>query len=352
MAAKGSWGGAPRDQRRGTADGETPGCGKPGRGKGILDGMGKSVLKADVLLLITALIWGFAFVAQRAGMAHIGPYYFNAIRFSLGALSLVPLWMITARRGIGKPIEASSAPPSAAYLKVGGLAGSLLFCGASLQQVGLVYTTAGNAGFITGLYVVLVPILGLGAGMPTDAGTWLGALLAAAGLYLLCVTTQFSIAFGDLLNLIGAFFWACHVLLMARYAPRMQAVKLAFYQYTACALLSYLVAGVRESITWAGIYGALLPLLFGGVASVGIAYTLQVEAQKNAPPAHAAILLSLEAVFAVVGGWWLLKEHLSARAAAGCGLMLAGMLLSQIGVGRWAFRRRRAGASQTVAKKG
>ncbi|MGB5985816.1 MAG: DMT family transporter [Desulfobacterales bacterium] len=290
----------------------------------------RSVLKADVLLLITALIWGFAFVAQRAGMDHLGPYYFNAIRFTLGALSLVPLWIVTGRRPAAPTRTGTSGRT---YLIVGGLAGAILFLGASLQQVGLVYTTAGNAGFITGLYVVLVPILGLWVGMKTDAGTWIGAVLAALGLYLLCVSAQFSIAFGDLLNLIGAFFWASHVLVIARYAPRMQAVRLAFIQYTFCALLSFTAGGILETVTWQGVEGALIPLLFGGVASVGIAYTLQVQAQKNAPPSHAAILLSMEAVFAVLGGWWLLDEQLSLRSALGCGLMLTGMLLSQTGLG-------------------
>jgi drug/metabolite transporter (DMT)-like permease len=196
--------------------------------------------------------------------------------------------------------------------------------------VGLVYTTAGNAGFITGLYVVIVPILGLFVGQRANAGTWLGALLAAAGLYLLSITEGFTIAFGDLLELIGAFFWAGHVLILAWLSPRMQAAKLAVCQYVACSVLSLLTAACLEVITLEGLYQAALPILYGGVLSVGVAYTLQVVAQRHAHPAHAAILLSLEAVFAALGGWVVLGETLTPRGMWGCFLMLVGMLLSQL----------------------
>jgi drug/metabolite transporter (DMT)-like permease len=291
-------------------------------------------LRADLLLLATAAIWGLAFVAQRVGMAHVGPFTFNGVRFALGSVSLLPLVWLEARR-------AGSAPPVSASVVFRGvaLAGTALFLGASLQQVGLVYTTAGKAGFITGLYVVIVPILGLIYRQRTDAGTWIGALLAAVGLYLLSVTEQFTIAFGDLLELAGAFFWACHLLVIGWLSPRMPAVRLACLQYACCALLSLATALVFETIAWETIRAAAVPILYGGLASVGIAYTLQVVAQKHAPPAHAAILLSLEAVFAALGGWLMLGEVLSLRALLGCALMLGAMLVSQLhGL---AFGRRR-----------
>ena len=184
-----------------------------------------------MVLLLAAAIWGFAFVAQRIGMDYIGPFTFNGIRFALGALSLVPLAIFSRRR-----------PASTV--------GSVLFAGASLQQVGLVYTTAGKAGFITGLYVVIVPLLGLLGGQRTDAGTWLGALLAAWGLYLLSIkSSSFRIAFGDLLEIIGAVFWALHVILIGWLSPRTDTVRLAITQFAVCSLLSLATASVIESVS-------------------------------------------------------------------------------------------------------
>jgi drug/metabolite transporter (DMT)-like permease len=294
----------------------------------------KRALRADTLLLVTAAIWGFAFVAQRVGMAHVGPFTFNGVRFGLGSLSLLPLLMFTSRRA--SPARRLLAPASpGALVWGGGLAGLCLFCGASLQQVGLVYTTAGNAGFITGLYVVIVPLLGLLVGQRTNLGTWLGAGLAAVGLYFLSITADFRISRGDFLELLGAFFWAAHVLIIGWLSPRLNALKLAITQFAACSLLSLLTAAAIETITLEGLRQALLPILYGGLCSVGIAYTLQVVAQKDAQPAHAAILLSLEAVFAALGGWLLLDETLAGRSLFGCGLMLAGMLLTQL----WGLRR-------------
>jgi drug/metabolite transporter (DMT)-like permease len=195
----------------------------------------------------------------------------------------------------------------------------------------LVYTTAGKAGFITGLYVIIVPLLGLFWRQQPRIGTWIGAVLAAIGLYFLSVTEEFTIELGDLLVLIGAFFWAAHVLIIGWLSPRINPVKLAFSQYVACSVLSLITASLIEDITMLSIFQAAIPILYGGLLSVGIAYTLQVIAQRDAHPAHAAILLSLEAVFAAIGGWLILGEIISARGLFGCGLMLAGMLLSSCG---------------------
>jgi len=288
-------------------------------------------LKADGLLMLTALIWGAAFVAQRLGMEHVGPFTFNGVRFALGALALQPLiWKMQrtrAREGGGTGIA------SRRIMWCGLAAGCVLFAGAALQQVGIVHTTAGKAGFITGLYVVMVPLFGLALGQRAGTGTWIGALAAAAGLYLLSVNEDFSIAYGDVLELIGAVFWAGHVLLIGKLSPGMDgvdAVKLAAAQFVVCAALS-LGAGIAvEPITLAGLSGAAVPILYGGLMSVGVAYTLQVVAQRDADPAHAAIILSLEAVFAAVTGYFMLDEVLSMRAMLGCGLMLGGMLLSQL----------------------
>jgi drug/metabolite transporter (DMT)-like permease len=196
--------------------------------------------------------------------------------------------------------------------------------------VGLVYTTAGNAGFITGLYVVIVPIMGLFWHQRPGAGTWIGAFLAAVGLYLLCITDEFTISFGDLLELMGAFLWAGHVLIIGWLSPKIDSIKLAFTQFAACSVLSLITAIIVETIAFKALIQAAIPILYGGVLSVGVAYTLQVVAQRKAHPAHAAIFLSMEAVFAAVGGWLILSETLTHRGLVGCLLMLSGMLLSQL----------------------
>lgn len=293
-----------------------------------------NTFKSDTLLLLTAIIWGFAFVAQRVGMDYVGPFTFNGIRFALGSMVLIP-FILRSNHESHPHAKNEGFSSSGIILLGGGLAGLLLFAGASLQQVGLVYTTAGNAGFITGLYVVIVPILGLFFKQRANTGSWTGAVIAAFGLYFLSITEQFTIAFGDFLVLAGAFFWAGHVLIIGWLSPRMNPLKLALAQYTACSVLSLVTAIIMETITLNGIFQAAIPILYGGVLSVGIAYTLQVVAQRHAHPAHAAILLSLEAVFAAIGGWIILGETLSARGLFGCGLMLAGMLLSQL----WDFMR-------------
>jgi drug/metabolite transporter (DMT)-like permease len=280
-------------------------------------------LRADLLLLLTAFIWGFAFVAQRMGMEYVGPYLFNAARFGLGCLPLLPF---VAQNASGPllPHLLRAAPGSL-------LAGLFLFAGSSLQQVGIVYTTAGKAGFITGLYVILVPILGLALGQQSGRTTWLGALVATTGLYLLSVEPPFSIAYGDALVLIGALFWAGHVLIIGRFAQQIDWAALAFLQFLTCSLLSFGVALAVEPVAWQPLVDAAWPVFYGGVLSVGVAYTLQVVAQRQAPASHAAIILSLETVFAALGGWWLLSEAMSLRGLAGCGLMFGGMLVSQLG---------------------
>lgn len=286
-------------------------------------------LKSDSLLLLTAVIWGFAFVAQRVGMEYVGPFIFNGVRFALGSFVLLPL-ILRKRKHQANSREILTRPSTRTIIFGGGILGLTLFAAASLQQVGLVYTTAGNAGFITGLYVVIVPILGLLLGQRTDAGTWIGAFLAAAGLYLLCITDEFSISFGDMLELAGAFLWAGHVLIIGWLSPKMDSLKLAFTQFAACSVLSLITAVFTEVIVIEALFKATIPILYGGVLSVGVAYTLQVVAQRNAHPAHAAILLSLEAVFAALGGWLILNETLAFRELFGCALMFAGMLLSQL----------------------
>ena len=281
------------------------------------------VLRADLLLLLTAAIWGSGFVAQRLGMESIGPMLYSALRFALGGLVVLPL----ALRADPRPSVRPLAPRAA--LGAALLAGLVLFGGVTLQQIGLQYTSIANAGFITGLYVVLVPLLGLLTGQRAPAVVWIGAGLAVIGLFLLSVRGDFTVAAGDWLQLAGALCWAVHVLLIDALAPRTHALRLACRQFFACAAASLIAALLFEPIEWAGIVAAAPAIAWGGLLSVGTGYTLQVIAQQDAPAAHAALLMSLEAVFAALAGWWWLGEGLDARALAGCTLMLAGMLLAQ-----------------------
>lgn len=282
-------------------------------------------MKADILLLITAALWGFAFVAQRQGNAHMGPFTFNAIRFTLGALVLIPLMIVLRKQQknhLGFSFKETIIP--------GLITGTILFIGASCQQVGLLGTTAGKAGFITGLYVILVPLMALFWGRRTHPAHWIGTFLAVAGLYLLSIKRGFSISTYDLIVLVGAFFWAGHVHLINRYAKSVGAVRLSILQFAVCGVLSGVAALLFETIRFSAILDGIGPILYGSFLSVGLAYTLQVVAQRTAEPSHAAIILSLESVFAALGGWLVLNEMLSSRDLVGCALMFLGMFVSQV----------------------
>ncbi len=304
--------------------------------------MQKKALRADGMLLLTSIVWGFAFVAQRVGMEHIGPFAFNGIRFALGSLSLLPLIRILGRRSrqmaqTGAPASEASGPVASAQgrcrrpLLVGSLAaGAVLFVAASLQQIGIQYTTAGKAGFLTGLYVVLVPIAGIAFGHKTGLPTWLGAVLAAAGMYALSAPDNLGkVNPGDVLVIIGAFFWTAHVLIIDHFSRRLEPVTLASAQFAWCALFSLVAAVISEPLSFEAIKLAAAPILYGGLVSVGVGYTLQVVAQRDAPPAHASILMSLEGAFATIGGILLLAEPVELRSIVGSLLMLTGMIATQ-----------------------
>lgn len=290
--------------------------------------MASKTLKSNLILLLTAAIWGFAFVAQRAGMEYVGPFTFNGVRFLLGSISLIPLLFLKIPGQKTNPSPASTWDKTTMF---GGLlAGLALFIAATFQQIGIVYTTAGKAGFITGLYVILVPVLGMIIKQRTNLNVWAGAVLALAGLYLLSIKADFSIDPGDALVLISAVFFAVHILLIGNYTSRSSAIKLSILQFGVCGIFSLAAALYTEEILLSAVIDAAVPIVYGGIFSVGIAYTLQVVGQRHAQASAASIILSLESLFAVVGGWLLLNEHMSARGLAGCGLMLAGMILAQI----------------------
>ena len=282
-------------------------------------------------LTLASAIWGFAFVAQRAGMEHVGPFTFNGVRFLLGSAVLVPLLLT---RG---PRESAPEPGSRKRVVWGlTLAGLVLFGAASLQQTGIVYTTAGKAGFITGLYVVIVPLLGLLRRQRTRPAVWVGAALAVGGLYLLSATSGFGIGLGDGLVLASAFGWAVHVHVIGWLARRVRPLRVAAVQFAVCGALSLIVAAFAEVVSLADLLRAGIPVLYAGLLSTGVAYTLQVVGQRRVDPARTGIILSLEGMFAVLGGWLLLGESMTARMLAGCGLMLVGMIASQVRTSRLA----------------
>jgi drug/metabolite transporter (DMT)-like permease len=280
----------------------------------------RSGLKYEALLFITAAIWGSGFVAQRMGMDSLGPFAFNGARFAIGALALVPV--ILVRRTPAAAVRAAAGPAI--------LAGCVLTAAADLQQVGLQFTGAGKAGFITGLYVIFVPIAAFFLGKKTPGRTWIGAVLALTGLFLLSVSGTMQVEKGDLIIFISAFFWSAHILVLDRYAPEVDPIVLASIQFAVCSILSWVIAVPTETFSPGDFRNAAGPLLFGGLVSIGVAFTLQAVGQTKAHPARASIILSLEAAFAVLAGWLILKESLSTRELTGCVLMLAGIILAQL----------------------
>ncbi|MCL2319889.1 MAG: DMT family transporter [Treponema sp.] len=324
--------------------------------------MNKRVLGADVLLLLTAAIWGFGFVAQRSGMLYVGPFAYNGIRFLLGSISLLPLIAWNVRKcAKNKPGEKSLMP----FIFPSFLAGTCLFVAVTFQQLGMMFTTAGNAGFITGLYVVLTPIFGIFLGRKTGTFTWIGAVLTLTGLYFLSSASRLgSINPGDVVIAVSAVFWTFHVLIIDRLVQKTDPIVLSSGQFAFAGLYALAAAFLIEPFlsrrlltlspellssglcVWKSfpaligglasggvplslVSDAMIPILYGGLASVGIGYTLQVVAQRDAPPAHATIILCLEGSFAALGGILLLNEPLGKRTIIGFALMLAGMLVSQ-----------------------
>jgi drug/metabolite transporter (DMT)-like permease len=314
--------------------------------------MNKRALRADLLLLLTAGIWGFGFVAQSSGMDYVGPFTYNGIRFILGSLSLLPL--ILLRRSAGKLLSGAGRGKQLAMILA---AGSVLFIAVAFQQLGLMFTGAGNAGFITGFYVVLTPVFGIFLGKRTRLPTWIGMGAAVIGLYFISMPENIAaINPGDLITVISAVFWACHILLIDHLVRKIDPLVLSSGQFAVCAFYALIAAVVIEPFVkgWAFrlapgsvqlwktfaelltspdtgtiLTGAAIPVLYGGLASVGIAYTLQVIAQKDAPPAHATIILCLEGSFAAFGGLLLLDEEPGPFTLVGFAFMLGAMLITQ-----------------------
>ena len=293
----------------------------------IHDSYWKSVFSGEILLVLAAIVWGFAFVAQKAGMDSIGPMAYNGIRFLIGSATLLPLiWFFDRKKKSHKPIESNKRK----LWKAGIISGLVLFGASTLQQIGIVYTTAGNAGFITSLYVIIVPVFGLFVKQKVNIQTWIAAIIALIGLYFLTISEGLTFVIGDILVFGSAFIWAIQVLLASYYAIRVNVIKLAAIQFALTGILSLAISFFTENYGLQNIYDAMIPILYGGIMSVGLAFTLQLIAQKKAKPSHAAIILSTESVFAAIGGWLILNEQLTQIETMGATLMFTGVILSQL----------------------
>lgn len=288
--------------------------------------MSIATFRANTLMLITAMIWGSTFLGQNIAMDYMGALTFSGIRFLLGIVALIPILLIYLKRK-----KLTLAQVFSKRTIVGGIVlGLILTIGINLQQIGLKYTTITNSGFITGLYVILVPMLGLIVGQKTGLGTWLGAILAVIGMALLTLNSQLTMSYGDLITLAGAFAWGFHVLIAGFLVRRYDPIAVAFMQCLVCSLLSLLLALPLEGLHIQFSQAALLAILFTGIVSVAISFTLQLIAQQDAVPSHAAVILSLEAVFAAICGAIFLDESLTMRGYLGCILMFSGMIIAQI----------------------
>lgn len=290
-------------------------------------------MRSNILLLITAAIWGSAFVAQKSGMDYIGPFTYGGIRMFIGGLVLIPVILLMSKGKVNaENISKEEKTKQNRLLIIGGVCcGIVLFAASSLQQFGVSYTTAGKAGFITTLYVVLVPIFSLVIGKRVRPIMWLCVLMGAAGLYLLCMTdSTFKLQLGDMLVLLCAFGFTAHIMVVDYFAPRLDGVKLSCIQFLVSGALGMICMFIFEEPELAAILDCWLPILYAGVLSSGVGYTLQVVAQKDAEPTIASLLMSLESVFAVTAGAIILHESMSGRELLGCVVIFAAVIIAQL----------------------
>ncbi|MFC2728054.1 MAG: DMT family transporter [Centipeda sp. (in: firmicutes)] len=283
-------------------------------------------LRGTLMLLAASFFWGTTFVAQILGMDGLGPYTYAAARFALGVLFIGALWFLYR----DKRAEQRRAGTFRSGFRAGIPVGLAMFIGVTLQQVALLYTTAGKTAFITTVYIVLVPFAAVLLGQRVRAVQWGGAILAFAGVYFLSAHGEITINTGDLLVLICSFFWMAQILLIDRYARAVDAIELCFMQMIVCTIGSAVLAVIYESFAWIDIWGAAVPILYAGLFSCGVAYTCQILGQAYVEPTQAAILMSTEAIFAAAAGWLILGETMSGVQLLGCALLLGGALMAQV----------------------
>ncbi len=302
-----------------------------------------------ILLLLAALIWGVAFVAQSVGMDYMGPFTFNGARFLMGSAVLVPV--IVFRRKKADPAGGGQARTDRSGAKenagkaalMGGVCCGLALCPAALfQQFGILYTTVGKAGFITTLYIILVPLAGIFMKKTPSSRIWTGAALAAFGFYLLCIKEGFSLSRGDALVFIGSVLFTVHILVIDHFSPKADGVELSCIQFLTAGVISSVLAFVFEKPELSALAEGIIPLAYAGILSSGVAYTLQVIGQRDTDPAVASLLLSMESVFSVLAGWMLLGQALSARELMGCALVFGAVILVQLPTGKRRPDKKRA----------
>lgn len=290
-------------------------------------------MRGNLMLLLTALIWGTAFVAQSAGMDHVQPFTYNGVRTLIGGLVLIPVILLFDR------LKPTDSRPSAAEQKeinknslIGGICCGTVLCVAScFQQFGVSMTTAGKAGFITALYIVIVPLMGVFIKKKIPKIIWLCVAIAVAGFYLLCVKEGFSVGTGDLLVLCCAFFFSIHIMVIDHFtAGKVDGVRMSCVQFLVAGIMAIVLMFLFEEPTLASIWDARVSILYAGVMSCGVAYTLQILGQKDTDPTTATLLMSLESVFAALSGWVLLHESLSVKEIFGCAMVFVAVILAQI----------------------
>lgn len=282
--------------------------------------------KNGLILFLTAFIWGTAFVAQSVGMDYLGPFSFNGIRSLVGGLALIPCIAVLDRVD-----RKSEEEKDRKTLIIGGICcGLCLFAASSLQQIGIQYTTVGKAGFITAFYIVLVPVLGIFLKKRIGWKVWVAVALSLAGLYFLCITEAFTIGKGDVYVFLCALIFSIHILVIDYFAPKTDGVKMSCIQFFVVGILSLPFIAAYESITLAAVVKSAAAILYAGVMSSGVGYTLQIIGQKNMNPAIASLILSLESSISVLAGWVILGQSLSVREGFGCVMMFAAIILAQI----------------------
>ena len=289
-------------------------------------------MQSNILLLLTAIIWGSAFVAQKSGMDYVEPFTFNGIRTFIGGLVLIPVIFFMEKKNPPEEISREEKTKKNKELLIGGICcGLVLFAASSLQQFGVSYTTAGKAGFITTLYVVFVPIISVLLRKKVRPIMWLCVAMGAVGLYLLCMTdASFRLTFGDTLVLLCAVAFAVHILTVDHFSPKMDGIKLSCIQFLTVGIVSMVCMFIFEHPDIHAILDCAVPLLYAGVLSCGLGFTFQVVAQKHAEPTVASLLMSLESVFAVVFGALLLHETMSMRELSGCLIIFIAVIISQL----------------------
>lgn len=294
--------------------------------------MNTKAMRSNLMLILTAFIWGVAFVAQSVGMDYVGPFTFNSVRNFVGALVLLPCIKLLDRiNPPAAPAENGKIDHGGPTLIIGGiLCGICLAVASSFQQIGIAYTTVGKAGFITAMYIVIVPILGLFIKKKVRIIAWISVAISVVGLYLLCMTESLSLSKGDFLVLICAFCFALHIMVIDYFSPKVDGVRMSCIQFLTCGIICAFPALLTESPDIHSILAAWLPILYAGALSSAVGYTLQIVAQKNTDPVIASLLMSLESAFSLLAGWVILNQRLSPRELCGCALMFAAIILSQL----------------------